>query len=122
MEENLTKNNNENQNQQENRTAEKQPEKKIVAKEIKFYMKIFLIVVLIGIVAYVYYIVSKANNLAEESEKVIEHAKQYDFIINEIRKERDKCATLLAPSGQETDLGTFKYCEKFIEWSNRFQK
>lgn len=102
------------ENIQEQKTMQNMPKKERVPKW-KIYLILFFLIIGVGIYGYFWY--QRNNTLLTKAQSAMERAGQYDALKTMIIDERQRCESFIA---QKTgDFGSFEYCQKFIQWTNK---
>lgn len=94
-------------------------QEKIIKKKNNWKNKflIILILIIILIVFYIYFQHRFTQKLRTDARQSIEKANKYDVILEKVQSERSRCENFIVQ--EEGDFGSFEYCKKFIDWSNK---
>jgi uncharacterized protein YpmS len=86
-------------------------------KNWKNKVLIFLILIIILFSVYIYFQYKAMQELRSGSQELVEKADKYEIISEKIQLERSRCENFIIR--EEGDFGSFEYCKKFIDWSNK---
>lgn len=89
-------------------------------KKVKIITIIIIALVVLGFGVYGYFWFQSTNSMRAKAEAVVGDAKQYNLLKDKIQAENSRCKNFI--SQKEGDFGSFEYCQKYIEWSEKIFK
>ena len=86
-------------------------------KKAKLILFLILFIIIFSLGLYGYFWFRSTQEMRIEAKNIIRDAENFKVLEEQIKTEKSRCENFI--SQKEGDFGSFEYCQKFIDWTNK---